>query len=116
MPKGLPGNGCTAEIENIDREARERVAECRYEIFAGTAVPAAGSMSGGQQRSGGQIAGPTPGVHLSSTANVPRRGRLRGWYVLEQDTILTEEPSGAGPVEDVHASADHLRTVLDRLH
>ncbi|NMH96957.1 sugar phosphate isomerase/epimerase family protein [Pseudonocardia acidicola] len=35
-----------------------------------------------------------------------------GWYVLEQDTILTEEPRGDGPVADVHASAEHLRAVL----
>jgi inosose dehydratase len=35
-----------------------------------------------------------------------------GWYVLEQDTILTEEPRGEGPVADVRASADHLRSVI----
>ena len=36
------------------------------------------------------------------------------WYVLEQDTILTEEPAGEGPVADVWASAEHLRGVLAR--
>jgi inosose dehydratase len=35
-----------------------------------------------------------------------------GWYVLEQDTILTEEPRDAGPVKDVQASADYLRKLL----
>lgn len=35
-----------------------------------------------------------------------------GWYVLEQDTILTEEPAGTGPVHDVHTSVEFLRTVL----
>ena len=35
-----------------------------------------------------------------------------GWYVLEQDTILTEEPRGEGPVADVRASAEYLRSVL----
>ncbi|HET9778147.1 MAG TPA: TIM barrel protein [Propionibacteriaceae bacterium] len=35
-----------------------------------------------------------------------------GWYTLEQDTILTEEPTHRGPVEDVAASAEYLRTVL----
>lgn len=35
-----------------------------------------------------------------------------GWYVLEQDTILTEEPAGVGPVADVERSAGHLRSVL----
>jgi inosose dehydratase len=37
-----------------------------------------------------------------------------GWYTLEQDTILTEEPAGEGPVADVWASAEHLRGVLAR--
>jgi inosose dehydratase len=35
-----------------------------------------------------------------------------GWYTLEQDTILTEEPAGEGPVGDVRTSADNLRAVL----
>jgi len=35
-----------------------------------------------------------------------------GWYVLEQDTILNEEPRGDGPVADVWASAEYLRSVL----
>jgi inosose dehydratase len=35
-----------------------------------------------------------------------------GWYVLEQDTILTGEPAGEGPVADVRASAEHLSAVL----
>jgi inosose dehydratase len=35
-----------------------------------------------------------------------------GWYVLEQDTILTGEPRGDGPLADVRASAEHLRSVL----
>jgi inosose dehydratase len=37
-----------------------------------------------------------------------------GWYVLEQDTILVEPPTGEGPVGDVRTSADYLRSVLDR--
>jgi inosose dehydratase len=41
------------------------------------------------------------------------RGRdYGGWYVLEQDTILTEEPRGEGPVADVRESADCLRALL----
>ena len=35
-----------------------------------------------------------------------------GWYTLEQDTILTGEPQGEGPVADVWTSAEHLRAVL----
>jgi len=41
------------------------------------------------------------------------RGRdYDGWYVLEQDTILTEEPRGEGPVAEVRESARYLRTLL----
>jgi inosose dehydratase len=47
-------------------------------------------------------------------------GRVRahgysGWYTLEQDTILSEEPKDEGPVADVRASAEYLRTVLGQL-
>jgi inosose dehydratase len=35
-----------------------------------------------------------------------------GWYTLEQDTILTGEPAGEGPVADVRTSAEHLRDLL----
>jgi len=35
-----------------------------------------------------------------------------GWYTLEQDTILTEEPRGEGPVVDVRTSADYVRSLL----
>ncbi len=35
-----------------------------------------------------------------------------GWYVLEQDTILTGEPVDEGPVRDVIASVKYLQTVL----
>jgi inosose dehydratase len=41
------------------------------------------------------------------------RGRdYQGWYVLEQDTILTEAPTGVGPAADVHTSVEHLRRLL----
>jgi inosose dehydratase len=39
-----------------------------------------------------------------------------GWYTLEQDTVLTGEPAGEGPVADVRSSAEYLRTILDRSH
>ena len=38
-----------------------------------------------------------------------------GWYTLEQDRILTEEPKDEGPVADVRTSAEYLRTVLGQL-
>ena len=36
-----------------------------------------------------------------------------GWYTLEQDTILTEQPRGEGPVADVRTSVEYLRGLLD---
>jgi inosose dehydratase len=44
-------------------------------------------------------------------AHLTKRG-YDGWYTLEQDTILTGEPAGEGPVADVRTSADNLRSVL----
>jgi inosose dehydratase len=38
-----------------------------------------------------------------------------GWYVLEQDAVLTEEPEGEGPLADVRASADYIRSILSQL-
>ena len=35
-----------------------------------------------------------------------------GWYTLEQDTILTQAPTGEGPVVDVRTSVDYLRSLL----
>jgi inosose dehydratase len=45
-------------------------------------------------------------------AGIVRRledGGYEGWYVLEQDTVLTEEPTDEGPLADVRASIEHLR-------
>jgi inosose dehydratase len=41
-----------------------------------------------------------------------RRQGYQGWYVLEQDTILTEEPRGEGPLADVRTSVEYLRGLL----
>ena len=38
-----------------------------------------------------------------------------GWHVLEQDTILEDEPVGKGPVDDVWTSVEHLRWALGRV-
>jgi inosose dehydratase len=38
-----------------------------------------------------------------------------GWYVLEQDTVLAQEPKGEGPVAEVRVSAEYIRSVLTAL-
>lgn len=37
----------------------------------------------------------------------------RGWYTLEQDTMLTGPPRGEGPLTAVRTSVDYLRTLLE---
>jgi sugar phosphate isomerase/epimerase len=51
-------------------------------------------------------------VDVAAIVGHLRRQGYNGWYVLEQDTILTEEPRGEGPVADVHTSAEYLRSVI----
>jgi inosose dehydratase len=51
-------------------------------------------------------------VDVAAIVGHLRRQEYDGWYVLEQDTILTEEPRGEGPVADVHISVEYLRSVI----
>jgi inosose dehydratase len=51
-------------------------------------------------------------VDFAAIVSCLRDRQYDGWYVLEQDTILTEDPSGEGPVADVRQSADYLRRLL----
>ena len=57
----------------------------------------------------------TGDVDIPAIVGHVRAHGYNGWYTLEQDTILTEDPQDEGPVADVRASAEYLRTVLDRL-
>jgi inosose dehydratase len=50
-------------------------------------------------------------VDFAAVSAALSRHGYNGWWVLEQDTILTEEPRGEGPVADVRRSADHLRAL-----
>jgi inosose dehydratase len=51
-------------------------------------------------------------VDITAIVEHLRRQGYDGWYVLEQDTILTEEPRGEGPITDVNTSAEYLRRVI----
>ncbi len=51
-------------------------------------------------------------VDVAAIVGHLRRQGYDGWYVVEQDTILIEEPRGGGPVADVHTSAEYLRRVI----
>lgn len=54
----------------------------------------------------------TGDVDVASIVTTLQHRGYQGWYTLEQDTILTEEPRGEGPVHDVRISADHVRTLI----
>ena len=52
-------------------------------------------------------------VDVAAIVKHLRGNAYEGWYTLEQDTILTEQPSGEGPVADVRTSVEYLRGLLD---
>jgi inosose dehydratase len=54
----------------------------------------------------------TADVDVTAIVSHLRARDYDGWYTLEQDTMLTDEPQGEGPVADVRASAEYLRSVL----
>ena len=54
-------------------------------------------------------------VDISGVVSHLEEHNYDGWYVLEQDAVLTEEPEGEGPLADVRASADYIRSVLSTL-
>lgn len=51
-------------------------------------------------------------VDVAGVVSTLEAAGYSGWYVLEQDTVLTGEPAGEGPVADVRASLDYLRGLL----
>jgi inosose dehydratase len=55
----------------------------------------------------------TGDVDIASIVKTLQDNGYEGWYTLEQDTILTEEPRGEGPVRDVRISADYVSGLLD---
>ena len=54
----------------------------------------------------------TGDVDVAAIVSTLQGNGYQGWYTLEQDTILTEEPRGEGPVNDVRISADYVRTLI----
>jgi inosose dehydratase len=56
------------------------------------------------------------GVDIAGVVRFLERGGYRGWYVLEQDVALTDDPApGEGPRVDVSTSVDYLEAVATEL-
>jgi inosose dehydratase len=51
-------------------------------------------------------------VDIAAIVDHLGRHQYDGWYTLEQDTILTAEPRGEGPLADARASVEYLRGLL----
>ncbi|MDX6373013.1 MAG: inosose dehydratase [Nocardioidaceae bacterium] len=50
----------------------------------------------------------TGSVDVTGIVDTLEGAGYRGWYVLEQDVMLPDEPDGAGPVADVRQCLDYL--------
>jgi len=50
-------------------------------------------------------------VDLAAIVGALDKAGFDGWYVLEQDTILVEEPTGEGPAKDVRSSIAYLHSL-----
>jgi inosose dehydratase len=51
-------------------------------------------------------------VDVAGTVSALRAAGYHGWYVLEQDMIVPEPPSGEGPVVQVRQSLAYLRSLM----
>lgn len=51
------------------------------------------------------------GVDVGGVVRALEASGYAGWYVLEQDTILTCDPKGEGPAADVRTSLEFLRGI-----
>jgi len=54
-------------------------------------------------------------IDIATIVGTLEQAGYDGWYVLEQDTILPERPTGEGPVVDVRTSIAHLREIAGRV-
>jgi inosose dehydratase len=98
----------------LAREAADRVAHVHLkdvdaawaERVRGGAVSYTEAVAAGMYRPLGQ-----GDVDVAGLVAALRAARYGGWFVLEQDAVLSAEPAGDGPVADVRASLAYLRSL-----
>lgn len=96
-----PGRIAHVHLKDVDEAAARDVREGRTGYSAAVAAGMYRPLGGGDL----DIAGL---VGALEAAGYP------GWYVMEQDTVLTGEPDdGEGPVADVRVSVAYLRGLAD---
>jgi inosose dehydratase len=102
VARAAPGRIRHVHLKDVDGELAEEVRSGR--------IPYAAAVARGLYRPLGQGS--------AGVAELVRRledGAFQGWYVLEQDVMLSAEPGpGEGPVRAAHDSLLWLRRLLDR--
>ncbi|SNT64051.1 inosose dehydratase [Asanoa hainanensis] len=99
LAREVPGRVAHVHLKDVDAAwaARVRSGEVSY----------TDAVRAGMYRPLGDGDVDVAGIVTTLTAN-----GYSGWYVLEQDTMLDEDPpAGKGPVLDVRRSLEHLRKV-----
>jgi inosose dehydratase len=96
LAKAVPDRIAHAHLKDVDAgwAARVRAGEVGY----------TDAVRGGMYRPLG-----AGDVDIAAIVEVLEGSGYRGWYVMEQDTVLAGEPAGEGPVADVRASLEYLR-------
>ena len=103
-----------ADPAELAREAAGRVAHVHLkdvdagwaERVRGGAVSYTEAVAGGMYRPLGH-----GDVDVAGLVGALRGAGYDGWFVLEQDTVLTAVPAGAGPADEVRASLAYLRSL-----
>ncbi|WP_055591033.1 TIM barrel protein [Streptacidiphilus griseoplanus] len=99
LARRAPDRIAHVHLKDVDAAAAREVREGR--------VPYARAVAAGLYRPLGQ-----GDVDIAALVATLEGHGYRGWYVMEQDAVLTAEPGpGAGPLRDVADSLDFLRTV-----
>ena len=98
---GLAGDRVThVHLKDVDRDLAGRVAARELSFKEGARLGAFRPLGEGD-------------VDVAELVNRLERAGYRGWYVLEQDTVVEgEPPEGEGPVVDVRRSLSYLNEHL----
>lgn len=98
-----PGRIAHVHLKDVDAAAARDVREGRTGYTAAVAAGMYRPLGEGD-------------VDVRTLVGALEAAGYRGWYVLEQDAVLTAEPAAdTGPVADVRASVEYLRGLAEEL-
>jgi inosose dehydratase len=95
LAKAVPGRIAHTHLKDVDVAIAERVRS--------GAISYTDAVRGGMYRPLG-----AGDVDIAGIIGVLESHGYRGWYTMEQDTILTGRPTGEGPAADVRACVAYL--------